>query len=61
MDEEDVKKKKSYEIGQNLEELSVDELNETVASLKEEITRLEAASAAKSEHLSVAEALFSKN
>lgn len=61
MDDNEPKKKKSYEIGQNLEELSVDELNETVLILKEEITRLETASAAKSDHLSVAEALFSKS
>ena len=46
-DDDRPKKKMSHEIGQELALLSVEELRERVALLKEEIARLEAAIAAK--------------
>jgi len=59
MDEEEIaKKRKRYEIGQELSDISVDELEELVAMLEAEIARLEEAKASKSSHLSAAEALF---
>lgn len=58
-DENDIRKKHaSYEIGQILDELSVEEITEVVELLKQEIERLETAKASKSAHLSAAEALF---
>ena len=48
MDEDDRPKKKiSHEIGQELALLSIRELEERIALLKEEITRLQAAIASK--------------
>ena len=48
IDEDDRPKKKiSHEIGQELALLSVEELRERIALLKEEIARLEAATAKK--------------
>ena len=46
-DDDRPKKKLSHEIGQELALLSVEELRERVALLKDEITRLEAAIASK--------------
>lgn len=60
MDDEEAKKRPQFTIGQNLEDMSVDELDDTVLLLKEEIQRLSEASTAKSKHLSAAQALFSK-
>lgn len=60
MDEEEVKKPVSYKIGQNLEDLSVDEIVKVIENLKKEISRLEATQKAKSDHLNAAQALFSK-
>ena len=58
-DEEDrAKKYAGYKIGQELADLSVDELGEIIELLKEEIDRLELAKNDKAEHLSAAEALF---
>ena len=59
--EEDLpKKRKAFEIGQNLDNLSVDELSEIVSLLRAEIERLEKARSSKSSHLSAAEALFAR-
>ena len=59
MDLEDLepKKKKAYELGQDLSKLSVGELVET---LKAEIARVEAARAAKQSSLSAADAAFKR-
>ncbi len=51
-------KSKPHEIGQDLTLLSVAELTERIAILKEEIARLEAARAAKGNVRNAAEALF---
>ncbi|MGB7287139.1 MAG: DUF1192 domain-containing protein [Salaquimonas sp.] len=54
------KKKPSFEIGQNLEDMSVEELAETIEVLKDEIKRLDSTKNAKSAHLDAAAALFAK-
>ncbi|MCB1414920.1 MAG: DUF1192 domain-containing protein [Nitratireductor sp.] len=59
-DEEEAKKPAAYVIGQNLEDMSVEEIAATIEALQAEISRLEAARKAKSDHLSAAEALFAK-
>ena len=48
------KKKKAYELGQDLSKLSVGELAELIESLKEEIARVEATRAAKESSRSAA-------
>lgn len=53
-------KKKSYELGQDLSKLSVDELRELVETLKAEIARVEATMQAKQSSLSAAEAAFKR-
>ncbi len=61
IEEEAAKKIKStFEIGQDLSSLSVEEIAEIVSLLQDEITRLNEMRSAKSAHLSAAEALFSK-
>ena len=57
-DDEPRKKAKPHEIGQDLALLSVDELSERIAVLRDEIARLEAERAAKGATKSAAEALF---
>jgi uncharacterized small protein (DUF1192 family) len=57
-DDEARKKPRPHEIGQDLSLLSVDELSERIALLREEIARLEAERAAKGTTKSAAEALF---
>jgi len=58
-DEEDRPRKKiTHDIGQDLALLSVGELNERVALLKEEIARLEAAAASKQASRSAADKFF---
>ena len=54
------KKKKSYELGQDLSKLSVAELAELIESLKEEIARVEAVRVAKQASLSAADAAFKR-
>lgn len=49
-----------FELHQNLDSMSVEEIDETIAMLRSEIERLEAARKAKSGHLEAAAALFSK-
>jgi uncharacterized small protein (DUF1192 family) len=61
IDEDDRPKKKiTHEIGQDLTLLSVGELKERVALLKEEIARLEANMATKSASKSAADLFFKK-
>ena len=61
MDEDDRPKKKIvHEIGQDLALLSVKELEERIALLKEEITRLEAAIAGKQASRGVADQFFKR-
>jgi len=54
------KKKKSYELGQDLSKLSVAELGELIEGLKAEIARVEATRAAKQASLSAADAAFKR-
>ena len=54
------KKKTIHEIGQDLSLLSIAELTERVAQLKEEIARLEAAKASKSATRTAADAFFKR-
>lgn len=56
----DDNKRISYTLGQDLDELSVEEIEDTTTLLKDEIKRLDTAKTAKSKHLSAAEALFNK-
>ena len=61
MDEDDRPKKKiTHEIGQDLALLSVGELNERIALLKDEIARLEAAVSSKQASRDVASQFFKK-
>ena len=57
-DDEPRKKSRPHEIGQDLSLLSVDELSERIALMREEIARLEAERTAKSATKSAAESLF---
>lgn len=57
-DEPPKKKARPHEIGQDLSMLSVGELEERIAVLRDEIARLEAEMAAKGATLTAAEALF---
>lgn len=60
MDEDEIRAKRiaKYTIGQDLSELSVDEISETVEALEIEINRLKTTKSEKSNHLSAAVALF---
>ncbi|HEU4475636.1 MAG TPA: DUF1192 domain-containing protein [Methyloceanibacter sp.] len=53
-------KKKSYDLGQDLSKLSVEELRELVEALKAEVARVEEATNAKQSSLSAAEAAFKR-
>ncbi|TGQ09833.1 MULTISPECIES: DUF1192 domain-containing protein [unclassified Mesorhizobium] len=57
-DDEPRKKPRPHEIGQDLSLLSVDELSERIALLRDEISRLEAERVAKGATKSAADALF---
>jgi uncharacterized small protein (DUF1192 family) len=59
-DEDRPKRKIVHEIGQELALLSVKEIDERVALLKEEIARLEAAKAGKQASRNVADTFFKK-
>jgi uncharacterized small protein (DUF1192 family) len=54
------KKKTVHEIGQDLSLLSIGELTERIAQLKEEIARLEAAKASKSATRTAADQFFKR-
>jgi uncharacterized small protein (DUF1192 family) len=61
IDEDDRPKKKIvHEIGQDLALLSVNELNERIALMREEIARLEAAIASKQASRNVADGFFKR-
>ena len=53
-------KKKTHELGQDLSKLSVAELEALIATLKEEIARVEQALGAKQSSKSAAEAAFKR-
>lgn len=57
-DQEKPEKTETFQLGQDLSEMSVSELRETAETLRLEILRLEEAASSKSEHLNAAEALF---
>lgn len=57
-DEEETKKPPVHEIGQDLSQLSVDELSERIAMLREEIARMETEMASKDASKDAAEAFF---
>jgi uncharacterized small protein (DUF1192 family) len=59
-DDDRPKKKIVHEIGQDLALLSVDELRERIALLKDEIARLEASIASKQSSRNVADTFFKK-
>jgi uncharacterized small protein (DUF1192 family) len=59
-DDDRPKKKLVHEIGQDLALLSVEELSERIEALKAEISRLEAATAAKRASRSAADHVFKK-
>jgi uncharacterized small protein (DUF1192 family) len=59
-DDDRPKKKITHEIGQDLALLSVKELQERIALLKDEIARLEASIAGKQASRNVADAFFKK-
>ncbi len=60
MDEDEIKAKRiaAYSIGQDLSELSVDEIKETIIALEEEIMRLNATKIEKNEHITAAAKFF---
>ena len=58
IDDEPKKKARRYEIGQDLSALSVGELGEPIAALKDEIARLEVEMKAKGTEKSAADAMF---
>jgi uncharacterized small protein (DUF1192 family) len=60
LDDLEPKKKKAYELGQDLSKLSVGELTELVETLKAETSRVEATRAAKQASLSAADAAFKR-
>jgi uncharacterized small protein (DUF1192 family) len=59
-EEESPAKKTAFVLGQPLDLLSVEEIDDTIVLLQSEIERLGAARAAKTSHLDAANALFSK-
>ncbi len=59
MDEEErIKKPASYEIAQDLSQLSIEEIEETISLLEAEIVRLREEKDQKGKQMSAAEALF---
>ena len=60
LDDLEPKKKKPYELGQDLTRLSVGELAALIETLKEEIARVETQLAAKQSSKSAAESIFKR-
>ena len=60
MDEDEIKAKRlaKYAIGQDLSELSIEEVTETIAALEAEIKRLKAIKIEKNEHITAAAKFF---
>ena len=59
-EEEDVRKRPSYQLGQDLSLMSAEELRATIAALREEISRLETDLASKSASRDAAETFFKR-
>ena len=59
MDEEETKPKARYQLGMNLEPMSVEALQEYLQAMEAEAERVRAEVAARGEHRAAAEALFS--
>ena len=57
-DDDEVKKPKGHEVGMPIDTMSVDELADRIALLREEIARLEAAIAARQQTKAAADSLF---
>lgn len=55
-----IKRKTVHEVGQELSQLSIEELGERIAALKDEISRLEAALAGKQASRTSADRFFSR-
>ncbi|MFK7901571.1 MAG: DUF1192 domain-containing protein [Nitratireductor sp.] len=60
IDNDEPKKTAPFTLGQNLDDMSVEELGEVILQLEEEMVRLQSAKENKSKHLNEAQALFSK-
>lgn len=60
MNEDEPKKQPPFQIGQDISDLSVDELQELAALLRDEIGRLESAAKDRAQSLSAADALFNR-
>lgn len=58
MDEDAIRKPKGHEVGMMLDAMSVEELEERIAMLEREITRLRTAIDARKQTRDVADALF---
>lgn len=56
--DDEPKKKTPYQLGQNIDDLSVGDLTELINDLKQEIVRLEKEADAKGKSLGAAQALF---
>ena len=59
-DDDDPEPPARFELHQNLDSMSVEEIDDTIALLRSEIERLELARKAKAGHMEAAAALFSK-
>ena len=59
-DEDAPKKKRRHELGEDLSALSLDELGDRIALLREEIARIEAAISAKQASAQVAASFFKR-
>ncbi len=57
-DDDEVKRPRSHEVGMPIDTMSVEELNDRIALLKQEIARLEAAIEARQKTRSEADSLF---
>lgn len=57
-DDDEVKKPKGHEVGMPIDTMSVDELTDRIALLREEIARLEAAIAARKQTKAAADSIF---
>ena len=57
-DDDAVKKRRGHEVGMPIDTMSVEELNERIGMLRQEITRLEEAIAARQKTKAAADSLF---
>lgn len=56
--ENEPKKKLPYQLGQNIDDLSISDLTELIGELKNEISRIEKEAEAKGKSMGAAQALF---